>query len=441
MNKLLKIVLCIGFCLMFCCLNIGYAALNDDLYVTGTVSYTPPQPAEPKPVEAGTLYYSNSKNGWTSTLPIYYDETTKTYTFEKQYAEDAQWHYFKLEQYPGKIFYLDGSNNGGNVRKLNSATASEKFLDDEKYFKISFTIDESQINKWSSLKEGAVVGSWTEISSSGSSMTELYSLDTTNVQNLSITTTESETFDLESRPNLLLTLTPDDGYLMPESFTVTIGETVYTINTNGENELETMFFDMESSTRYILGDLLPTDGSAVFVTACAVPETPPYTLQFVLENLTQRNNTADGGLYIQLNPEEGYVLPETFTLAVGETSYTVYTTAADAAGEGEPSVKDNPAGMGFDVLEGKLYIAAALLPTDGSAVTVTASGAFPPEEEPEETEPTEPEGTEPTEPEETEPTEPERKEPPATEPPSTEPPNTNEPESEQIGSETEQALE
>ena len=216
-----------------------------------------------------------------------------------------------------------------------------------------------------------------------------YSIDISNVRNLSIIGTEAETFDLESRPNLLLTLTPDEGYLLPESFTVAIGETVYAINTNGENDYETLFFDTESSTLYILGDLLPTDGSAVFVTAYAVPEAPPYTLQFVLENLTQSNYTADGGVYIQLIPDEDYLLPETFTVTIGETVYAIDTVTAD----------NNPAGMGFDVLESKLYISGALLPDDGSTVLVTAHAVLPEEE----TEPTE-ETTEPTE-ETTEPTE------------------------------------
>ena len=87
MNKLLKIALSIGFCLMFCCLSIGYAALQDDLTVTGTVSYNAPdspgpdpslnpddgsEPEEGQEVTSGNYYYKYSKKdglpGWRAFL-------------------------------------------------------------------------------------------------------------------------------------------------------------------------------------------------------------------------------------------------------------------------------------------------------------------------------------------------------------------------------------
>lgn len=372
MNKWLKSIMCIGFALMFCFLTVGYAALNDQLYVSGTVSYDAPEPTEPTYPTVGTFYLRHNDK----TVYSYAIKQTgiNSYQVILDLPKDGKYEdRFSLNSLPlesGKYHQLDDTS--GN--SIDSGTSWRDFLDKKtkagKYV-LSFTITKSGKD---------YIGIWSISSYSSAASVAFYSLDTSNVQNLSISSTEATTFDLESLPNLLLTLTPDEGYLLPESFTVTIGETVYTIYTNGENELDTMFFDTESSTLYILGDILPTDGSAVTVTAYAIPEVPPYTVQTALENMSMDWYTADNGLYMSLATAEGYLLPESFTVTIGETAYAIYTTAEDAAEEGQPSVKNNPAGMGYDTVANKLFISAALIPEE-SCIVLTGAAVCKPEEE------------------------------------------------------------
>lgn len=397
MNKWIKLALSIGFCLMFCCLSIGYASLNDQLFVSGSVSYHyVPEETEQKPdqpvvggeggegkliLTAGDEIFNGGKDK-KGTADIVLTETTATqykctitFTIDKDAKKvdiDTYIHFtFNGVKYSLQL-------NDDNEVEMDSigSDSKKKFISDwtatAGTYQVNVIIDKSKLNTANSGKE---IGSWTgpyAVKTASAS----YSLDTSNVRNLPVSTTEQATFDLESKPNLLLTLTPDEGYLLPESFTITIGETAYEINTNGENDYETLFFDIESSTLYILGDLLPTDGSAIFLEACAAPEAPPYRVAGNLQNLTMPHYAADSGLYIQLMPQEGYVLPKTFCVLIGQTDFVIYTD--------EPAEGENPAGMGFDRLESKLYISGALLPTDGSEILITASGEVPVKEETEE---------------------------------------------------------
>ena len=97
----------------------------------------------------------------------------------------------------------------------------------------------------------------------------------------------------------------------------------------------------------------------------------------------------DDVLYLTLTPDEGYALPESVNLTIGETGYTVYTTEARRG--------ENPAGMGFDVLENTIVVSSALFPGESFTVTITGEAIPAPEPTPEVTEPTPtPEVTEPT---------------------------------------------
>jgi len=432
MKKLLNIAIGIGFCLIFCFLAVGYAALNDELHVTGTVSY------EYVPEE--TLYPGDDVvdkiNG--AEPGVYIGHGTD----EGDAGSKA--HSFPLYKTQNGVYYSIIDTSESNLpylsRYLNSLDNKNEEIDTQILLcvlpddatKIDLALyivkPEDEKNQWKSIelnldnfwnqsdtKENIQFeenskyvlyfydvtsetgndrnGGWELVetgSSSNTPETTAFTLDTTAVTNLTIESQEVQTMDLSSRPNLLLTLTPAEGHLLPETFTVTISCTEYAISTAGENETETMFWDAEANTLYILGDILPTDGTPVVVTAHAVPEVPGFTLNTdMLKFMAVEWHTANGCLNLSLTPEEGYLLPETIIVTINDIPYTICTTPEE----------ENPAGMGYDPIENVLTIHLSLIPQNAQII-LTAEAV--PESNEEETEPTK-EVTDPTE-ETTEPT-------------------------------------
>ena len=219
MNKLLKPVICIGFCLMFCFLSIGYANLNDGLTVTGSVSY--------------------------------------------------------------EIEMLELDVNTDHVTGMNVEVVS------------------SDISAFNTTRD------------------------------------------------MVLHFIPHEGYSLPESFQFEVENTVYSVATSGESNPVSILWNRENSMLHISGEILPADGGTLTLTAHAVQESPNFTLTAEqLQNISVTWYTTNGCLCLSLIPADGFVMPDTLDLCIGETHYTVNTT----------DYEENPALMGYNPIEKVLTI-------------------------------------------------------------------------------------
>ena len=237
-------------------------------------------------------------------------------------------------------------------------------------------------------------------------------LSTASLENADAVLETMQSFAGDGAVTYTVTITPHAGYALPESFILTIGLTDYTVYTTpdelaAEGQMsvkdnpETIFFDAETNTLYISGAIVPATGCTISITAVAVPVPTVVTLDTAaVENMTfslmedpqeegseaveetTQQPAAPGEYRISVTAAEGYTLPESFTLTIGETVYTVYTTADESAAEGAMSIKDNPAGIAFDPASGILTLSADLLPEGDCTIYVSASALAVEEESP-----------------------------------------------------------
>lgn len=67
-------------------------------------------------------------------------------------------------------------------------------------------------------------------------------------------------------------LSAEDGYTLPESIIVQVGGSGYPVDTNGQNDPETVSFDPASGALTVADSLLADSGGSVTVMASGVPE-------------------------------------------------------------------------------------------------------------------------------------------------------------------------
>ena len=506
MNKWLKSILCIGFALMFCFLSIGYASLNDELYISGSVSYDVPDASESDP----------NLNPTEGTAPPVVGESEYTYgDYIYKYEGNGDgskedyvgWHVYLSQQGKDKLKKGGGGKldpimetiDGEPITSLYETFKDQEYLVEapripngvvtlrsafegctslvtyagstahpgdfsDYYIPLSvqnmsntfedctgmisapeiplYVNDPSSIFHDCTSLTGVVVMNATYASTSGEDTNNTfnsvdfskqkvtlvgmspvmdkigdtgknycancngYCFEKINIAQdtgLSIKQGYFTYHYSNSKHDLNLMMTCSSG-AMPESFIIKLGDsdnyTVYTASEGAESNPEGLRYDSESGTLCIsytlLGEyldeaLMPKDLSEIVISASEA-SAASYSLNTAnVQNLSIESTEAatfdldsKPNLLLTLTPDEGYLLPKSFIVIIGETTYTIYTTAEEDVAEGEMSVKDNPPGMGYDTIENKLFISDALLPIDGSAVVITATAVLP-EEEPEPT--------------------------------------------------------
>lgn len=151
----------------------------------------------------------------------------------------------------------------------------------------------------------------------------------------------------ESDGSFTTTLTPKDGYLMPETFEVKIDGVAYTIKTDGTSDPTTLpqgvTFDPATGEVSITNAAITGD---VVITALAIPQ--------IAQELTNLNTSnpanvlTSEGFTTVLTPKPGYRLPQTIEVEMNGTIHTIRTDGTA-----------HPSGISFHPATGKLTI-----PTD-----------------------------------------------------------------------------
>lgn len=100
-------------------------------------------------------------------------------------------------------------------------------------------------------------------------------------QTLATAPRETEKISVPENEPVRLTLTPEDGYLLPEELELTIGQEKYTITTDGEDEPEGFAFDPKTGILTIDpklvkdGDTIALAGAAQQTVATPAPVSTP----------------------------------------------------------------------------------------------------------------------------------------------------------------------
>ncbi len=222
---------------------------------------------------------------------------------------------------------------------------------------------------------------------------------TLNLSQLSI---NLEKTNIPANANLVMTISPKEEMELPEQFVVTLDKTIreenadeegfetldineeeieedlteYIINTDGEENLEGIEFDVETGELTISSELL--DGVRAITIAdieqteddednVEIGEEVIEPLAFDIKNLrfnfTGEEITVDEDVVISFAAGEGYELPETIIITIDGKEYVIYTT--------EEGSENNHEGITFDIETGTLTISKELL-EDSESITITA---------------------------------------------------------------------
>ncbi len=179
---------------------------------------------------------------------------------------------------------------------------------------------------------------------------------------------------------LRLDIEADEGYVLPETFTVDIDGEEYLINTVNNGESSDIYFDGDIGCLFISDELL-SQGSLVVIRLECVEEVPEEdeneaveddkktTLTFEVKNLTfdfsDGEIVTDEDVVITFTAGEGYEQPETIIITIDDEEYIIYTS--------EENSNKNPEGITFDIETGTLTISKDLL-KDAEAITIAAEG-------------------------------------------------------------------
>ncbi len=188
-------------------------------------------------------------------------------------------------------------------------------------------------------------------------VSESYELDLSGIENMSVETSEMSLMTADDVSYLLVKMTPYVDYQMPDAVHVIINGSELLISVSGDEVSEEVLFDAETNTLMICKNML-SDNAVVQIKAAAYPS---YVLELSGEHLTIDTWRSDEGLSVQMIPDEGFMMPESFDFMIKDNMYTIYT-ASDAN-------ESNPAGMGFDSIDSVLFISKVLLPEDGSIIS------------------------------------------------------------------------
>lgn len=212
-------------------------------------------------------------------------------------------------------------------------------------------------------------------------------LDLSEAQNISASIAEGNGTD-----TLRLLVTANTGYVLPETFVMTMAGADYTIYTSdGQSALNPagMAFDSasgiltistvllpqaESFTIFIKGEAVQQPVQAMYnsskTEADSIPQAAPAPNVTLIQTLT--GMTVNFGaittdkVQLVLSPKEGYALPESFTLEVEGSgiAHTIYTAAANS--------HLNPVGVYYNTADNTVTLQAGFL--SGNSCTIYVTG-------------------------------------------------------------------
>lgn len=214
-----------------------------------------------------------------------------------------------------------------------------------------------------------------------------FDINTDNVLNISVSRAEHAAVGVEEAEQYYaLQLAADEGYLLPETIGLGIGENNYEISTVlPEVNPEGFSWIPEEGILLIPCAVCPEEGFTLVISAVAVPEAienepaeeeekQGISLVLNLSNMApqaEKEPAVAEDYKLSFVPDEGYRLPDSISVDIDGLVFNVLTDG----------IQQEPTAPAFDPETGALTIPAVLLTEATQTITITAA-AVPVEESP-----------------------------------------------------------